>query len=195
MKPGKPMQIGEKYGRLTVAEYSHTDSHPRKYFRCVCECGGEVVTHTNSLRTGNTRSCGCLSRDAAAARRVPGNHSEVTAIILGYMRHAKRRGHEWSLSREEVVRLITGDCFYCGSPPLNIKVHKNTVTPLSYNGIDRVDNALGYATGNVVTCCRVCNRAKETMLVSEFAEWARRLGAMAAQWGEYTDLVTEMEAA
>jgi 5-methylcytosine-specific restriction endonuclease McrA len=182
MSYGKPMQIGEKYGRLTVVEYSHTDRHPRKYFICRCECGGEVITHTNSLRTGNTRSCGCLLKDVAAARRVPDNHSEVTAIILGYKRHAKRRGHAWDLSREEVVRLVGRHCFYCGAPPSNTMVHKNTVVPFPYNGIDRVDNADGYVSGNVVSCCRVCNRAKETMSFAEFNAWARRIGAMATQW-------------
>lgn len=183
MKAGKPMQVGEKYGRLTVEEYLYTDDHPRRYFRCRCECGGEAVTHTNSLRTGNTRSCGCLGKEVQAAKRVPGNHSEVTAIILGYVRHAKRRGHKWELSRDDVVALISSNCHYCGSPPANVKVHKNTIRPLIYSGIDRVDNASGYTPCNVVSCCRVCNRAKETLTVSEFAEWAKRLVAMASQWG------------
>ena len=183
MKAGKPMQIGEKYGRLTVESYLYTDAHPRRYFLCRCECGGEVVTHTNSLRTSNTRSCGCLLRDTQAAKRVPGNHSEVTAIILGYKRHAARRWHEWGLSREQVVAIISSACRYCGSPPANVKQHKNTISPLRYSGIDRIDNAAGYTEGNVVACCRICNRAKETLSVQEFAEWATRLGAMAEQWG------------
>ena len=58
-----------------------------------------------------------------------------------------------------------------------------SISPLRYSGIDRIDNAAGYTEGNVVACCRICNRAKETLSVQEFAEWASRLGAMANQWG------------
>ena len=90
MKAGKPMQIGEKYGRLTVESYLYTDAHPRRYFLCRCECGGEVVTHTNSLRTGNTRSCGCLLRDTQAAsasqattRRLQRSFLGISATQLG----------------------------------------------------------------------------------------------------------------
>lgn len=187
-----PLQIGEKHGRLTVEKYLHTDGHPRRYFLCRCDCGGEVVTHANNLRKGNTKSCGCLHKEVQAAKRIPGGHGEVTAIILGYKRHAERRGHVWSLTREQVISLIKRPCAYCGAPPSNTKVTKNTVEPLVYSGIDRVDNSAGYVLGNVAPCCRVCNRAKETLSVSEFAEWANRLAAMALQWGGE---VAEMEAA
>jgi len=28
---------------------------------CSCECGGETVTTSNDLQSGNTKSCGCLA--------------------------------------------------------------------------------------------------------------------------------------
>ena len=175
--------IGEKYGRLTVLSLSHCDQRHRKWWLCLCECGSNTTLHTGNLRSGNTRSCGCLARDAKAARRISVHHSDITAVILGYKRHALRRGHAWSLTRDEVERLIGLDCFYCGSPPSNTKITKNTVEPLRYNGIDRLDNAAGYERANTVPCCRICNRAKETLPVDEFSVWAKRLGAMAEQWG------------
>jgi hypothetical protein len=193
MKRRAPLQIGEKYGRLTVLEYLYTDEHPRKYFKCVCECGGDVITHANALRSGNTKSCGCLMKDAAAARRAPGNHSEITSVILSYKRHAKGRGHEWGLSRTEVEGIVRANCHYCGTPPANLMSNKNTIDPLAYNGIDRVDNTKGYVSGNVVPSCYVCNRAKQTMTVKEFFEWARRLGAMADQWGRFATMTDQPE--
>lgn len=35
---------------------------------CRCECGAEVVVLSNNLRTGNTKSCGCIAREAASQR-------------------------------------------------------------------------------------------------------------------------------
>ena len=32
---------GKKFGRLLVIEYSHTDKHRSRYFKCVCDCGNE----------------------------------------------------------------------------------------------------------------------------------------------------------
>lgn len=175
--------IGEKWGRLTVEEFSHKDDKHRKWWRCRCECGGSAVLHTGNLRSGNTQSCGCLLRDAKKAQRLPGNAGEITAVILGYKRHAERRSHEWSLPRNFVVDIIARPCFYCGAAPSNKKVTKNSIEGLRYNGIDRINNKLGYTQGNVVPCCRICNRAKETLTVDEFAEWVKRISAMADQWG------------
>jgi hypothetical protein len=40
-----------------------------------------------------------------------------------------------------------------------------------YNGIDRLDCAIGYQPNNVVSCCAICNRAKGDMPFEAFIEW------------------------
>lgn len=176
------VKVGDKYGRLEVAEHHHTDGHYRKFWVCRCACGGSVITHSGSLRSGNTKSCGCLSREVKALTRKPENGGELTAVILGYKRHAERRGFDWALSREQVREIIGKPCYYCGTEPSNRKSTKNSISPFVYGGIDRVDNRHGYLMTNVVPCCAVCNRAKGTLTSREFSDWAKRVGAMAAQW-------------
>ena len=50
---------GQKFGRLTVIEQA-----PREHkkfglsWRCLCECGKEIVTLAACLRSGDTQSCG-----------------------------------------------------------------------------------------------------------------------------------------
>lgn len=39
------------------------------------------------------------------------------------------------------------------------------------NGIDRKDNQLGYEILNVVSCCKICNIAKNDMKICEFLSW------------------------
>jgi len=46
---------------------------------------------------------------------------------------------------------------------------------LIYNGIDRVDNAIGYLTDNCVACCKVCNRAKLQMSKNEFFDHIKKI--------------------
>lgn len=55
--------VGERFGKLTVIRYLRTDVRPYGYvaiWECECDCGNIVEVPTNSLRTGNTKSCGCL---------------------------------------------------------------------------------------------------------------------------------------
>lgn len=59
--------IIEKYGLLTVIEKVRVPlkNDPAKYLtwaECRCDCGGRTFTKMNRLRTGTTRSCGCLPR-------------------------------------------------------------------------------------------------------------------------------------
>lgn len=56
--------VGEKYGRLTVVEFVKLQKH-KTYWKCVCDCGLTVIATGNNLRSGNTKSCGCLKRESS----------------------------------------------------------------------------------------------------------------------------------
>lgn len=55
------MSEGETFGLLTTLEPARTNSG-RPGWRCRCECGETTVTRTYSLKSGHTRSCGCLAK-------------------------------------------------------------------------------------------------------------------------------------
>ena len=180
------IQPGEKYNRLTCVRFSHTGNHQRSYFVFRCDCGKEKTILGSLVTCGNTKSCGCFSSEIKRNKRISKNHSELTAIILGYKRHALARGFSWSLTRDFVKEIINRNCFYCGSPPSNVKKTKNSIDGgLFYSGIDRIDSTKNYTEDNVVPCCKICNYAKSNMPLNEFKEWAIKLGkkAMADQWG------------
>lgn len=40
------------------------------WWQCRCDCGTETAVPTNRLRSGKTRSCGCLQRESRRIRRV-----------------------------------------------------------------------------------------------------------------------------
>ena len=54
---------GQIFGRLTVIEFSHTTKTNGAHWKCLCECGNETIVYSSLLRTKNTRSCGCLSKE------------------------------------------------------------------------------------------------------------------------------------
>jgi len=188
-KNNKPeLRSGDKFNRLTILSYSHSDKRWRKWYNVKCECGSEKVVMGSAMISGNTKSCGCLSREVRASKRISKNHSEITAIILGYKRHAERRGFKWELTRSDVEELVKKNCFYCDSKPNNVKKTKNSIrNGLVYSGIDRIDNSKNYTRENSVPCCKICNYAKSDMDLKEFQDWAIRIGqkAMAVQWSSY----------
>jgi hypothetical protein len=63
----KPM-ISLKFGRLTVIELAYIKRSA--YWKCQCECGNIVIVQSNSLRSGKTKSCGCLGHDALMKRNI-----------------------------------------------------------------------------------------------------------------------------
>lgn len=58
----KPM-IGKVFGRLTVLEKAYTRKGKGAYYRCLCSCGNTVIVQGSMLRSGNSRSCGCLAKE------------------------------------------------------------------------------------------------------------------------------------
>ena len=52
--------INQVFGRLTVIEY-HETINGRGHWRCLCECGEEIIVSTDHLLSGHTKSCGCMT--------------------------------------------------------------------------------------------------------------------------------------
>lgn len=53
-------EIGKRYGMLTVLEFDHVSKSHNAYWKCMCDCGMVTVVNGSYLRSGHTRSCGCL---------------------------------------------------------------------------------------------------------------------------------------
>lgn len=86
MSNNKPHLVfeGDIFGRLTVLGFSHIDTRWRRHYKVRCECGSEKTVQGTLLRSGNTKSCGCLLKEVRLNRRISINHSDITAVILGY---------------------------------------------------------------------------------------------------------------
>lgn len=62
--------IGQRFEKLVIVKFVGTRSCQR-LFECVCDCGQVKVIQLNHLRSGSSKSCGCISN-----RR--GNHQRKT---------------------------------------------------------------------------------------------------------------------
>ena len=51
---------GNVYGRLSVVSFFGRDRGGRSLWTCRCQCGNEIIADGYNLKSGHTRSCGCL---------------------------------------------------------------------------------------------------------------------------------------
>ena len=62
MKHIRKNEIGNQYGRLEVIAFADA-RYGKARWLCRCDCGNETIVTGKYLRTGHTRSCGCLRCD------------------------------------------------------------------------------------------------------------------------------------
>ena len=59
---GKKLNLSkQKFGRLTAIK-PNGNKNDNITWECGCECGSTVTVRTRDLRSGNTKSCGCLRK-------------------------------------------------------------------------------------------------------------------------------------
>ena len=55
--------IGERFGRLTVISKNGKTKWGNVTWKCACDCGKTVIIPGGHLKSGHTKSCGCLAYD------------------------------------------------------------------------------------------------------------------------------------
>lgn len=60
---------GKVFGRLTVIELSKKSKPGKIYWECLCQCGNIKSISSNSLLSGNTKSCGCLRKEIVSSSK------------------------------------------------------------------------------------------------------------------------------
>lgn len=61
--------VGERFGRLLVTALGPPNKHRKA--DVVCDCGTTKTVDAQNLKTGATKSCGCLRREVSKARPQP----------------------------------------------------------------------------------------------------------------------------
>lgn len=59
--------MGQRFGKLTVIECMGKLDGRRYSWKCICDCGNEIIVQTSRLTSGNTKSCGCLKNSGLKA--------------------------------------------------------------------------------------------------------------------------------
>ena len=173
---------GQKFGRLVVIRRDGSNKWGLATWLCECQCGKKTVVTGRGLRSGNTKSCGCLRKERVGEinrlipkRILPVGEAAFNALI-GRMKYtAKKRGYLWDLTDDQVKQLTSQPCYYCGIEPFQQEAIRRRNGTYVYNGLDRVENHKGYTPENVIPCCGICNAAKSDRNLEQFEMWIRNI--------------------
>lgn len=153
--------IGKTFGQLQVLKIC-TDKRGKVAYECLCSCGRHVINGRTDLESGRVKSCGC-NKKRIRANKATGKHYAYISIKSS----ANTRKIEFDLTEDEVVSLIQEPCYYCGTiGSRTARTHDR----FKFNGLDRIDNNIGYKKENVVSCCSDCNYMKKDKTQTEFYE-------------------------
>lgn len=92
--------IGNKYNRLKVISYHHSDSRNQSYYLCKCDCGNEKIIRRSHLVSGKIKSCGCYKLEV----------SSRSGEVKSY-KHGKSRTRLYKVFRDMKTR-----CYNSNSP-------------------------------------------------------------------------------
>lgn len=68
---------GQRFHYLTVLREAGRSTERTVLWRCRCDCGRETTVRSAALRSGHTRSCGCLQRQTARLKAKHGHARDV----------------------------------------------------------------------------------------------------------------------
>lgn len=165
--------LGFHFGNLTVISRDKDNTGSGAHWFCRCFCGNVLSIKGCSLSSGLRKSCGCTKPYVigimnSLIKRKGDGESAFNCLYSRYEKGAKRRGRSFEITKEEFKYITKQKCYYCGSEPIQKIVNKKVSGPYTYNGIDRIDNNIGYVLDNCVSCCKYCNYAKGKMSVDAF---------------------------
>ena len=84
---------GQRFGRLTAKSPEGRSSDGKILWACVCECGATATVRSSLLRSGHTKSCGCMQKEKAAEfnRATKTTHHAKNTRLYGEWRGMRRR--------------------------------------------------------------------------------------------------------
>lgn len=193
---------GLQFGRLNVVAFAGLHEDLSAKWLCVCSCGNSATVRGASLRSGRSKSCGCLKKEIASVtfKRVKTTHgksgSEIYEVWKGIIKRCKNKNKKdfnnyGGRGITVCDRWLDFDNFYSdmGEKPEGMS-------------IDRINNDGNYEPQN----CRWATRSEQSRnkrnnrwftlngKTMTLADWADSIGISHSSLSERLEKYTEEEA-
>ena len=164
---------GQKFGRITVILFVDQD----KKWLCKCKCGSYAKVRADKLKSGQTKSCGCLSVEAKFKHGFTGTRIfRVWDQMITRCYNTKNKKYLYYGGRGIKV---------CDRWRYSFQLFlKDMGPPPSGHSIDRMDNNKDYAPGNCrwATPKQQANNRRDNVFLTfkgktqTISQWSEELG-------------------
>lgn len=170
---------GKRFSKLTAVRFIGRDDTGKAQWECLCDCGSTCAVAGPNLSSGMTKSCGCLKAETLS---LPPGAAAFNKRYSACKHSAKKRGIEFSLSKEQYHNIVTQPCSFCGRAPspwnpylyADGKVRYKHMSSSSIerawihiSSVDRIDSKKGYVFENCQPLCVRHNYMKAERTLEE----------------------------
>jgi hypothetical protein len=111
------------------------------------------------------------NRDNTRANTREGKYLKIIA-------NAEERKRIVEMTKDEIMNMTDLPCVFCGT---------ETIDGVKRNGIDRMNNSMGYILSNCVSCCEICNYMKQSLDPHTFVERCGQISLVYGGVGNITE--------
>lgn len=146
---------GQKFGRLTVIGRAEKKGKTRQArWLCKCECGNTIEAFSDNLRSGHTKSCGCLNAEVIAKRSIKHGYCINRKHSRIYNTWLLMKNRCFNRKSQDYVRYGGRGIIVCDEWANDFEAFLDFVSKLPHYGeigysIDRIDVNGNYEPDNV----------------------------------------------
>lgn len=173
--------IGKTFNNIQILSFSHV-KNSRRYYNIKClNCNNiSDMRSDRFLGTQKLNTCSiCRQTNAISQSKQRASPDTVYKTLYAHYRQGSlSRNFIFSITLEQFKNIITKNCHYCGSEPVVTNSSKRinkTDIPVKNNGVDRINNSLGYILENCVPCCKICNIMKNNHSSENFLNHIKKI--------------------
>lgn len=148
---GKINLVGKKFGRLTVQFFNGhgrtSGGESKRMWKCLCDCGESSVVNTSALTSGNTRSCGCLQKEAVVELMTQ-HGATNTPEYMALQRVRSRTTNPNVVNFERYGNLGMEDLWKTDFESFFKEIGEMPKDGQRWS-VGRIDNDIGYFPGNI----------------------------------------------
>lgn len=182
-------ETGNTHGRLTVrCRSDKRDKFGRVLWVADCSCGNTIHADGYQMRTGRTKSCGCLRRELHTTHGESRTRRRQMYYRAKY--RAKQNGIEFSIDWSDMPE-IPEECPILGTPLAEGSKREYGDSP----SLDRRDGRLGYVPENLSIVSHRANRLKDDATLEDtLSVAAYQMGCPGhlAGWANYEQTISDL---
>lgn len=139
--------LNKRFGMLVAIELLGEYRNHNSVYKCICDCGNTVEVLTGNLKSGGSKSCGCVRYQSGENSMSWKGHKELSGRYYCIVKaNAASRNINFNISIEYLYNLFIAQDRKCALTGTELILSTKANQTAS---VDRINSDLGYIEGNV----------------------------------------------